>query len=317
MFWHKRKKGNKRVHISKKELERLYYDERWTQAQIAKHYGCGQSTISRFMREYGLKARHIGDYIRIEIPCTELRTLYTEQKWGVAKIANRYDCDPRTISRRLRDCDITARPFCTPPQEHVPPKAYARWTPTLAYAVGLITADGSLSRSGNEVSLCLTDRELITHYRACLQLAPSVPIYKRQEPGYKPLYRVRFADLGWRGFLERVGLTPAKSKTLRSLDIPHTVFADFTRGLWDGDGCWAIQRKRGRKNLLAQLASSSPAFLKWIQERIERQTGLHGGISGNLLYYFGSKAVALGHWLYYAPGLPALTRKRSIWERFT
>jgi hypothetical protein len=53
-----------------------------------------------------------------------------------------------------------------------------------------------------------------------------------------------------------------------------------------------------------------------MKERIQRQTKLCGSISGVTLSYDGPKAVALGHWMYYAPGLPSLTRKRAIWEQF-
>jgi hypothetical protein len=52
--------------------------------------------------------------------------------------------------------------------------------------------------------------------------------------------------------------------------------------------------------------------------QIERLTGLRGSINNDIrLRYYGPNAIALGHWLYYAPGLPCLTYKRKVWERFT
>mgnify|MGYP001087406934 CR=1 FL=1 len=90
-----------------------------------------------------------------------------------------------------------------------------------------------------------------------------------------------------------------------------------TRGCWDGDGGFSVNRQCGRRDQLrSYFSSSSPDFLGWVHKRIEALTGLHGNIYGANLEYYGQKAIALGHWLYYAPDLPALTRKRVIWEQF-
>jgi hypothetical protein len=131
-----------------------------------------------------------------------------------------------------------------------------------------------------------------------------------------------FSDPGFRVFLEHIGLSPAKSKTIGPLKIPDQVFSDFIRGMWDGDGCWHIHRKPRRSAshpgyLRGTLTSASPAFLEWIQTTVERIVGLCGHIYGIRLVYYGREAVALGEWLYWAPDIPALSRKRSIWERFS
>jgi hypothetical protein len=168
------------------------------------------------------------------------------------------------------------------------------------------------------VRLASTDYELVQHYRVCLRLSPKVPTRKLpRKSGFKQVYEVVFSDRGYRTFLEKLGLSPAKSLTLKPLAIPDTVFPDFARGCWDGDGTWYVQRQRGKPSILrTSLASSSPTFLTWIQKRIHQQTKLCGHLSNKRLRYNGSQAVALGHWMYYAPGLPALTRKRAVWEQF-
>jgi hypothetical protein len=198
----------------------------------------------------------------------------------------------------------------------VPAELLVRWAPELAYAVGLIAADGNLVKGRHSVKFVSTDWELIEVYRACLQLDPDVRTYLRQlRQGHKPLYVVKFADRAFRACLEGVGLMPAKGreKTLGPLAVSHTVFRDFVRGCWDGDGGWHIARNR---YLIACLTSASAAFLEWLQRIIEQQTGLYGGISAMQLRYQSSEAVALGCWLYYAPDVPALGRKRAIWEQF-
>jgi DNA-directed RNA polymerase specialized sigma24 family protein len=417
MFSRRRKnKGRKRIHIPKKELERLYYDEGLTQAQIASRYGCSSTTIYKLMQEYDLKTRITADYYRVEIARETLQALYDEgltqaqiaarlgcskgaianrmREYGIvtrtyadyyqveipretlralcdegltpAEIAGRLGCSKDVVHKRLKQYGLKARsgvrrhpnrPSCAELRElyetqglniyeiaaskgcshsavhkwlkmcgiplrkrgaqhvtHVSPSVYARWTPALAYAVGLVAADGNLVRGYNTVEMASTDREILVHYHTCLQLGPEVRIRNQHIQGYKTLYVVRFADRGYRVFLERVGLTPAKSKTLGPLAIPRAIFADFCRGYWDGDGSFSVQRDNGR--LRASVSCGSPVFLEWLQACIEEQTGLRGGISGVQMIFYNPKSIALGRWMYYAPDLPALRRKRAVWERF-
>ena len=322
MFKWRKRRRRQEFHIPKKELERLYYDLGWTLAQIGDHYGCNESTVGQRMKEYGLQARTRNDYYRVDIPCTKLRELYVAQGWTQAQIGAHYGCSKTTIGQLVRDCGILQRPVGPPRQVHVPPDVLAAWpSPSLAYVVGLIAADGNLSKGNHVVRLPSTDLELIQHYRVCLQLSPAVETRKQppKQATHKPLYWVVFTDHAYRAFLERLGLTPAKSLTLGPLAIPDAVFPDFARGYWDGDGGWYLKRQWQQRydTLQAQLTSSSPTLLTWMQARIEQQTGLHGGLAGKQLYYHGVEAVALGCWMYYAPGLPALTRKRAVWEQFT
>lgn len=322
MFGRKKRKRRKEFDIPKKELERLYYDLGWTLAQIGDHYGCNESTVRSRMREYGLQARTRNDYYRVEIPCAELRKLYMVQGWTRAQVSNHYDCSTTTVSQRMRYCGITPRPEGPPRQVHVPPEVLAAWpSASLAYAVGLIASDGNLSKGNHVVRLASTDLELIQHYRACLRLSSAVKTRKQlpKQANHKIKYWVAFTDYAYRAFLERLGLTPAKSLTLKPLAIPDAVFPDFTRGYWDGDGGWYLKRRwqERHRTLHAQLTCSSPTFLAWMQARIEQQSKARGGLAGKCLYYHSIEAVKLGLWMYYAPGLPALTRKRAVWEQFT
>jgi len=322
MFGRKKRKRRKEFDIPKKELERLYYDLGWTLAQIGDHYGCDKSTVRQRMKEYGLLRRISQDYVRIEIPCAELRELYVAQGWTQVQIGAHYGCSKTTVSQRMRDCGIPPRSGGPPRQVHVPPEVLAAWpSASLAYAVGVIAADGNLSKGNHVVRLSSTDFELTQHYRACLRLSSAVETRKQlpKHASHNPLYWVAFTDHAYRAFLERLGLTPAKSLALGPLDIPDTVFPDFVRGYWDGDGGWYLKQGPQQRypGLLAQATCSSPAFFEWLQARIEQQTGLHGGLAGKQLYYYGAKAVTLGLWMYYAPELPSLTRKRAVWEQFT
>ncbi len=224
---------------------RKLYEEGKTQLEIAELLGCCKSTVGNRMRAWKMSTRKQRDYTLIELSRDLLYKLYIEQGRSMEQIALQFDCSITTVHRRLREFEIPARPYATPRQRHVPDEVFASWTPSLSYIVGLIASDGCLLRQNpNAVQFTSTDLELIELFRQLLQLDPQIHPYCRLPSGQKPIYAVVICDWRFRAFLENVGLTPAKSKTIAQLDIPDQVFPDFMRGCMDGDGCWTIDHSR-------------------------------------------------------------------------
>lgn len=308
-----------RVEIPRETLERLYCDEDLSQRQIAQKFGCDAKTISNRLREYHLPTRTAGDYTRLPIAREELDRLYNYEKLSLEKIASRFGCSVAAIQNALARYQIPTRlPGWNSIKRYVPDAVLAHWSPELAYVVGLVASDGYLDKDYNCVGFTSTDLELVRLYCQCLRLDDRVKIRIRKSGSSfgKPQYKISFSDPAYRLFLEQLGLTPAKSRTLGPLKIPDDLFCDFLRGCWDGDGTWYIYRRATREYLYAQLSSGSSVFLSWVQATIKRLTELEGSISGRLLRYGGRKAITLGHWMYYSPAVPCLQRKRAIWERF-
>lgn len=63
------------------------------------------------------------------------------------------------------------------------------WTPELAYAVGLITTDGSLSSDGRHIDFTSNDKELINTFKKCLNLKNK--IRKKKEWLYKKILHLQ------------------------------------------------------------------------------------------------------------------------------
>lgn len=310
-----------RIEIKREELERLCA-EGVTLKQMAERFGCSQATVFKRMRDYGLRA--LPDNEPELFSHEQLYSLYVEQGLTTGQIADRLGCNKSTVLKHMKKIGIPRRIPGIQPKEWVPAEHLEAWpTPALAYVVGLITAHGCLRKGNRVINFACRNWELIRLYRTNLRLDPNVPT-RIEEMGKasaskasKNRYIIEFTDRGLRAFLEKLGLTPAKSNQLGPLAIPDAVFADFVRGYCDGKGKWDI---RWHKYLRVQLRSRSPAFLQWMQERIEQQTQLRGHISGNMLSYDGHHtreiAIALGRWLYYAPDVPAFSTPRAIWEPF-
>jgi len=135
-------------------------------------------------------------------------------------------------------------------------------------------------------------------------------------------------------WLQSIGLTPAKSLTLGPLAVPDELFADFFRGCVDGDGTVLVYIDRYHlakseryvyERLYLSLVSASRPFVEWIQKTILRLVGVRGAIhdSGGrrprplwVLRYAKAESIRLLGWMYYAPNVPCLTRKRVKAEKF-
>jgi AraC-like DNA-binding protein len=307
--------------LSRQLLEQLYVEDGFSIKELANRFGCGETTVRRALRAQGIAIRNKHDY-RLEISRAELERLYCEEGVTEDAIGQAFGCNGRTIGRRLEEYGIPRRQSGPVARYCVSPALLTSWTPELAYAVGLLAADGCLAKDRAEVEFVSSETELIKLFCRALQLNDVRSTVAQRRSGGAPWYRIRLNDGGLRRFLEETGLTPAKSRTLGELQLPDEVFRDFLRGALDGDGSWYIsQHWNGRyRYLRVELCSASLCFVEWIRGKIEQLADLRGNLHENRrghaynLLYIGRKALALGDWIYYASDLLALPRKRLIWQ---
>ncbi len=306
---------------------RRFVDRRGHRRVPVRCGGCGE------VREIGTNVAQEQDFTGLCRACTDLgkafpiprstlERLYCKEGLTQREVAGRLGCSPSVVERAMRRYGIKARPSADVPRILVPEEVLRCWTPELAYVVGLVTADGNLKKRSNRVTFPSIDRELIEIYQQCLGV--SLHVYTHHKPGRLPSYSVALSDPAYRGFLEGVGLTPAKTKdrTLGTLKIPDEFFRDFFRGVIDGDGTIGVyaisKRQPNTRRLTVRLPSVCQPFLVWIRDTIARLAVVEGTVyrvaGGFILWFGGRKAHHLLTWLYYAPDLPCLQRKRGVWE---
>ena len=272
---------------------------------------------------------------RIDISRQTLERLYYEEGQSQREIAELFGCSETTVARRVREYGMPtrrdrARYRARSGQSH--PRC--RWTPQAAYAVGLISSDGSLSADGRHIIFTSAGRELAETFRECLELRNSISEVSPDRQATRRAYRVQFSDVEFYEWLLDIELTPAKQSRLGALDIPDEYFADFVRGFFDGDG--SIYTYIGRYNIYngrryehlrlhVTFFSISQEFLEWLRETLRRLPGTRGGLhpesrgrSRTLwrLKYAKGDSVKLLPWMYYRSDVPCLERKRVIAEPF-
>ncbi len=101
------KGGTLRIDISKEELEELYVEQKLSTYQIAKVYGCWDSTIGHKLKEAGIVRRNPKK--KRVFPKQVLEELYLRKKYSISKIAKKLDCGHATVWHRLKEYDVPKR----------------------------------------------------------------------------------------------------------------------------------------------------------------------------------------------------------------
>jgi hypothetical protein len=259
---------------------------------------------------------------------TLLRRLYVDETLTVHRIATQLGCSPATILRRLRSFGISPRRRGPAASRNTPPA----WSAEAAYAVGLAATDGNLSSDGRHMSFISKDRDLVETFRRCLELTTVIRTLGTRAG--RVLYRVQWCDRRLYDWFLSLGLMPAKSLRLGPLVVPDGRFADFFRGCIDGDGSVLVytDRYHSRKNdryvyerLYVSLVSASLPFIDWVRTTVTRLVHVAGAIHEEgragqrpiwRLRYAKAESIRLLRWMYYAPDVPSLDRKRVTAERF-
>lgn len=201
-------------------------------------------------------------------------------------------------------------------------RTYA-WSPSIGYSVGLVASDGCLQRDGRHVDLTSTDLEQLNNFSIALERQFTVS--QKKNGNGKLAHRIQFSDVGYYDFLLAAGLAPAKSKTLAALIIPDNVYADFLRGVFDGDGTtYGYKDPRWTSSFMyyVAFASASITFLEFLREQNYRLAYTSAGSlrrSGDayILSYAKADSKKLSAYMYYSANCLSLTRKRIKLEAFT
>ena len=189
------------------------------------------------------------------------------------------------------------------------------WNSKFAYAVGLITADGNLSPDRRHMAFVSKNIELMHAFKNCLGLKNRI---SSKPSGYckdRKYYVVQFGNVKLYNFLTNIGLMPNKSKNIGPLLIPAAYFADFLRGLIDGDGSigYFMHPESSKKQFRIRIVSASIHFLEWLRKKLTISLGTKGSIRcvprAYQLNYYKKDSHKIANFIYYDKDVVSLKRK--------
>lgn len=133
------------------------------------------------------------------------------------------------------------------------------WSPASAWVVGLIASDGCIHNRLQSWAITMADRDCLKQVAELIDYEG--PISKAT---HTTCYILRVGSTFMVRRLLEIGLTPAKSLTLKYPELPDNMHRHFIRGYFDGDGCISIQKPRSKKTNLytarVTFSTGSPDF---------------------------------------------------------
>ncbi len=221
-------------------------------------------------------------------------------------------------------------------RKKLPYKTFS-WNRNLAYAIGLIVTDGSMSRDGRHIVFSSSDLELIKIFKSCLNLNNKITEKKKSGWTKKTPYMIQFGNIQLYNWLLSIGLHPNKTYDIGKIKIPDEYFPDFLRGHLDGDGSiWTYidrwntfkNKKYVYKRLYIRFLSASQKHILWLQTSISRLLGISGRIYERKpsrpnqktslweLKFAKKDSMKLIGLIYYNKNVPCLKRKRKVADDF-
>lgn len=171
---------------------------------------------------------------------------------NASAVARLFGVSQKTVFNVLEGNGVTARGLeeTTRNPNHRHDFFSAIDTDAKAWALGLLAADGNVSRRSNSIHLSLKagDADAVEKLRALV--CPTAPVVRRASRDSHTRLMTEYAHLTWNSKqtkedLARCGVTPAKSKTLVPWAGPEHLLPAYWRGILDGDGSWSIYGRKG------------------------------------------------------------------------
>lgn len=138
----------------------------------------------------------------------------------------------------------------------------------MAYILGLLAADGSISKKENLIAIQLkaTDKEILEKISEKTQNTRPLESYTRKETGYEiSSFRVWSAE--WKKDLAHYGIMPEKTFTLQPPDFLLPEYRiDYIRGYFDGDG--SVYHLDSQNRLFFEIAGASKVMIDWIRNEL-------------------------------------------------
>ena len=180
---------------------------------------------------------------------------------------------------------------------------FKSWSPEMAWVLGLMFADGNVTRAGTTSWSCTIssmDPSMVEKIRSIIATEAPVRIHKN----HSAWLTVGAGDVG--DDLISLGCVPRKSRIMQFPPVPMVYLSHFVRGLWDGDGTIFKTHISHYQYIRSGYTCGSKDFIIALRDHILDSTDLNATIVTtkrqykpyHLISYFHHGTISLARWMY-------------------
>ena len=250
----------------------------------------GQKASIKLKEQWARKQR-----IASELSKEHLEQLYCAQKMSMGDIATLHNCSRVYVMKLLRKHGLPIRTKSEARGEAkkqgknvafspVNENFFKGQTAEMAYVLGFIYADGTLSNLLNHFSISQKEPEILNKIKDLMSSEHKIVRRHNQE-----LYTLTIGNKIMINDLLALGLTPNKSLDVKFPILDKALYGHFIRGYFDGDGCIGCFSGGWRVSFV----SGSKALLEGLRETLFNQIGTSN------IQTIHSSSVSRAYQLYY------------------
>lgn len=230
--------------LSKDQINQIIelYQKGKSPSEIGDIYGIFNNSVTRILRKNGIARNQL---IKIsEEESKEIISLYT-QGYSSELIAIQIDRDPATVCRVLRRHGAQIRPATENKRKYKINDTFFENIDSeeKAYFLGILYADGNVSKRGSQIKISLKDEDLVRQLSKIIYNFEKIYKEDRVVEGRKyTYYSLSIYSQKIKNDLSKLGCVPAKTFSIRlpSFIKESDLCPHFIRGYFDGDGCISI-----------------------------------------------------------------------------
>jgi intein-encoded DNA endonuclease-like protein len=200
-----------------------------------------------------------------KLPISKLQIIEAYQSGkSCYKLATICKCTPQTIFSILKKANIPRRTLSKAATKYTHDITYFDQIDTAekAYFLGLLYADGNISKNVLSISLQEEDKIILEKFKMHIKYTGPVKLVKKTG-NRKQQYRLSITSQFLVSALFKYGLYPNKGTSLIfPVNLNSLLYSHFIRGYFDGDGC--IYTNNNHKDYLFSIVGPYQ-FLEYIQ----------------------------------------------------
>ena len=226
---------------------------------------------------------------------------YVVKKQGLATCGKEFGLTQKVVETLLKDNNIHKRTYTEAKQEGrkytCNDNFFKYQNSNMAYILGLIASDGSISSKENLITIELLnkDKEILEKIKEITKSSRDIKDYIKKSTNQN-ISKFCVWSKSWKEDLKRYNIVPNKTFILQPPTfLDDKFFPDFLRGFFDGDGSIS-KRKYGN---VFEIACASKPMIDWFIEKLSNTYGIpcqyssYEIINGKMYKFFIGKSFLL------------------------
>jgi hypothetical protein len=208
------------------------------------------------------------------------------------KVADELGVNPETVRRHLADLGVELVPPGSGTALDVNERFFDKWSPEMAWCLGLLWTDGHMSKDGS-VELVSKDREMLVKFRKLISGEQRITKCEDRRNDYT-WHRYRFGSVNIAATLHKRGMKTRKSLTAGFPKVPEKYLSHFVRGVFDGDGSvyWVKRDKVPQVSFATSSQRMKNDLVKVLERRGYR---VHASLDTKLSHERRGPSKVIGH----------------------